>query len=147
MYPYLVQAANDKQKIKEKVSNLIKYMVIINALISVFCIIFAELIIKIIFGEKFLDSVPAFRILMLSYFVIGSFRSPLGNTISALKKVKFNLIVVIVTGLLNIGLDYFLIKHYGMKGAAFTSLTVALVSAIMSYSYLAVYLKSSKEVI
>ena len=72
---------------------------------------------------------------MLSYFVIGSFRSPVGNTLSALKKVKLNLIIVIVTGFLNIGLDYFLIIRYGMNGAAFTSLTVASVSALMCYLF------------
>lgn len=135
VYPYLVQLAHDKEKIKLKLHQLMKILFAVNSIISICCIIFADLIISIIFGKKFLDAVPAFRILMLSYIIIGSFRSPLGNTINALKKVKYNLIVVIVTGLINIVLDYVLITHYKMIGAALTSLTVSALSVIMSYLF------------
>lgn len=141
MYPYLVQAAQDKRKIKEKVRMLVKYLALINASITIICILFANLIIRIIFGTKFIDAVPYFRILMLSYFVIGTFRSPFGNTISALKKVKFNLIVVSITGVLNVVMDYFLIKRYGMYGAAYTSLSIAIISSAMVYVFLHKYLK------
>ncbi len=135
VYPYIVQLAHDKEKIKLKVNQLMKILLIVNSLISLFCIVFAELIIKIVFGSRFIDAVPAFRILMISYIIIGSFRSPLGNTLNALKKVNYNLIVVIVTGILNIVLDYILISNYKMIGAALTSLSVSALSVMMSYSF------------
>ncbi|HOD54639.1 MAG TPA: oligosaccharide flippase family protein [Candidatus Cloacimonadota bacterium] len=141
-YPYLVQSATDCDKVKKVFNKLITSLAIVNSFISLFCIIFAPMIIKIIFGRQFLDAVPSFRILMLAYFVIGTFRSPAGNTLNALKKVNYNLIIVIVTGFINIALDYFLIKLYGMQGAAITSLTVSVLSSIMAMVFIRITLKS-----
>ncbi|MDD3502412.1 MAG: polysaccharide biosynthesis C-terminal domain-containing protein [Candidatus Cloacimonetes bacterium] len=72
---------------------------------------------------------------MLGYFVIGSFRSPAGNTLNALKKVKYNLYIVIFTGVFNIILDYILISRYELVGAAITSLTVSVLSALLAMIY------------
>ncbi len=135
-YPYLVQSASDKQNIKMVFKRLVGALSVVNALISIFCIIFAPFIVKLVFGRQFLDSVPSFRILMLGYFVIGTFRSPAGNTLNALKKVNYNLLIVIITGIINIVLDYVLISRYGMNGAAITSLSVSVLSSIMAMLFI-----------
>ncbi|MCB5251097.1 MAG: oligosaccharide flippase family protein [Candidatus Cloacimonadales bacterium] len=135
IYPYLVQAAKNTMKIKSLFKKLIMALSVINASISLICIAFAPFIIKLVFGTEYLDAVPSFRILMLGYFVIGSFRSPAGNTLNALKKVKYNLYIVIFTGVFNIILDYILISRYELVGAAITSLTVSVLSALLAMIY------------
>lgn len=135
IYPYLVQAAKNKEQIKSLFKKLVLVLSSINAIISLSAIALAPFIIRLLFGADYENAIPSFRILMLGYFVIGSFRSPAGNTLNALKKVQYNLLIVIITGIFNIALDYLLIKKYGMIGAATTSLTVSIISAGLALIY------------
>ncbi|HOQ80147.1 MAG TPA: oligosaccharide flippase family protein, partial [Candidatus Cloacimonadota bacterium] len=135
IYPYLVQATKNKEQIKSLFKKLVLVLSSINAIISLSAIALAPFIIRLLFGADYENAIPSFRILMLGYFVIGSFRSPAGNTLNALKKVQYNLLIVIITGIFNIVLDYLLIKKYGMIGAATTSLTVSIISAGLALIY------------
>jgi len=79
--------------------------------------IFARLGISIVFGEKFLSSIPVLRILafavpfMFLNSLLGSYMNATGRELTFTKITAF-------TALLNVVLNYFLILNYGAEGAA-----------------------------
>ncbi|NFF68491.1 flippase [Clostridium sporogenes] len=140
LYPYFAKQCNNKAWIKEKYLKLQKYLAIINGLISIICIIFAPLIIKIIFGTQYLDCINAFRILWVGYFIAATFKVPSGNILFSIKKVKVNLFNSIISGILNIVLDILLILKFGYNGAAIATVITFIISSVISNIYLYKYL-------
>ncbi|GAA0125100.1 hypothetical protein UT300019_10020 [Clostridium sp. CTA-19] len=142
VYPYFAKQCNDKNWIKVKYIKLQRYLAIINGAISIICIAFAPIIIKIIFGSKYLNCISAFRVLWVGYFIAGTFRVPSGNVLFAIKKEKVNLFNSIFSGLLNIVLDILLILKFGYNGAAIATVITFAISSIISNTYLYKYLNS-----
>lgn len=141
MYPYFARHNNDKLWIEKKYFQILKYLGVFNAFLSIILFLFAPLIIKLIFGEEYMDSLNAFRILAIGYFFAGTFRIVTGNIIVMIKKVKFNLYLSIITGVLNIILDVILIRHYGAVGASIAALSIFIFTSIVSTIYLIKWLR------
>jgi len=135
-YPYFARHWQEKAWIKQKYWKMIAQLGIINGFISAFLFIFAPLIIRIVFGVQYLDSVVPFRILAIGFFIAGTFRIPAGNTLVAIGKIKVNLINSIISGIVNIVLDIVLIYQYGATGAAVATVIVFVVSSFISVWYL-----------
>lgn len=142
VYPYFAKKCDDKNWVKAKYIKLQRYLAIINGLISIICIVFAPIIIKIIFGSEYLNCISAFRILWVGYFIAGTFRVPSGNVLFTIKKEKVNLFNSIFSGLLNIVLDILLILKFGYNGAAIATVITFVISSIISNTYLYKYLNS-----
>ena len=135
-YPYFARHWQEKAWIKQKCWKMIAQLAIINGFICAFLFIFAPLIIRIVFGVQYLDSVVPFRILAIGFFIAGTFRIPAGNTLVAIGKIKVNLINSIISGIANIVLDIVLIYLYGAIGAAVATVIVFVVSSFISVGYL-----------
>lgn len=135
-YPYFAQNFENKSKIKQYYIKLQKTLLLINSIISLLLITFAPYIIKIVFGEKYLDSLPIFRVLSFGYLIAGTFRIPAGNVLSSIRKIKINLINAIISGSVNIILDILLIKHYGAIGAAYATVSIFIISSLISNVFL-----------
>lgn len=140
-YPYFAKHNEDKKLVKKYFSKMQKYLLIINFSISFFLIVFAPYIIKILFGNDYMDSLVPFRILSLGYFITGSFRIPAGNVIASLRKVKVNFYISVISGISNIILDIVLIKYYGSVGAALATVFIFIISSVIGNIYLYKYLK------
>lgn len=145
IYPYFAKNNSDKEWIKNNYIKLTKYLLIMNTFISLFLIIFAPLIIKILFGSQYLDSIIPFRILSFGYFIAASFRIPIGNILVMLKELKFGMYLSIITGILNIILDIALIKNYGSVGAAIATVSVFVFTSIAGLSYLLYILRDRRR--
>ena len=135
-YPKLVQAFSEgmKRGIAE-VRQMEKFSFLVNGGIFVCLQLFAPLIIWILYGERYMNVVPIFRILSINYFM-DAIRVITSNTIAVLKKVKVNLYFSILSGLLKIGLNIWLIISYGSMGAAFATLAVTVCIVILNTVYL-----------
>lgn len=144
VYPYFANNNDNKQWVKDKLLKLIKALGALNLLISLGGIIFAKPIFYIIF-PKYTEAITAFRILMVGYFVTGTFRIPFGNILASLGNVKANLINAIITGSINIVLDVILISKFGSIGAAITSLSVAVISSILQGIFIMRHINKMKE--
>ena len=103
-----------------------------NLLISAVLCIGAPLIIRLIFGYEYLDAVPVFIVLSINYFISGTFRIVSGNLLVTQRRLKFNLLVAIVSSVTNIIADYFFIQWWGSMGAAFATVLVVIISSILS---------------
>lgn len=140
-YPYFAKNKDNKEVVKKYFLKMQRYLFLLNLVISVLLITFAPFIIKVVFGEEYLDSLIPFRILSLGYLIAATFRIPAGNVIASLRKVKVNFYNSIVSGSANVVLDIILIKRYGSNGAAIATVLIFIISSIISNIYLRKYLK------
>jgi len=143
IYPYFAKYSTDKEWVRTKYKDMLKVMILLNLNISILAIFFARWIISIFFGAKYLDAVPAFRVLMLGYLVAGTFRIPSGNVLSAIGKLRVNFWNAVISGTANILLDVVMIKLYSAIGAAYATVIVYVISSVISTGYLWRYLKKS----
>lgn len=134
----------NKDNIEETRKYLKKiYLLILgcNVLLTAFVMIFAPLIIRIISGEKYIDSVPVLRVLILGYFFSGTFRGLSVNTLAAFRRVKFGLLISVVSCVTDIVFNYFFILSFGMIGAAYATLLVDFITGAMAFGYVICLLK------
>ncbi|ALF18687.1 oligosaccharide flippase family protein [Fusobacterium animalis] len=142
IYPYFAQNSNDIKWVRENYINLLKYSFFINFFISLILVIFSKNIIRFVFGENYLDAQLPFIILSVGYFFSATFRIPSGNIINAIGKIKFNFYNTLISGIVNIILDIYLIKKIGSIGASYATLLVFIISGVIGNIFLFKYLYS-----
>ena len=136
LYPYFAEHKDDGKWCLNRYKQILLGLGGFNLCLSAILCIAAPVIIRILFGEQYLDAVPIFRLLAVNYFVSGTFRILSGNLLVTQRKLKFNLFVAIVSSLTNAVADYFFIQWWGTMGAAWATVLVVLVSSILSTTYL-----------
>ena len=145
IYPYFAQNSNDTKWIRENYTNLLKYSFFINIFISTILVIFSKNIIRLVFGENYLDAQLPFIILSVGYFFSATLRIPSGNIINAIGKIKFNFYNTLISGIINIVLDIYFIKKIGSIGASYVTLLVFIISGIIGNIFLFKYLYSKNS--
>ena len=136
LYPYFAEHQNDGNWCLSKYKQILLGLGAFNLTLSAILFVGAPLIIRILFGEQYLDAVPVFRILSVNYFFSGTFRILSGNLLVTQRKLKFNLFVAIVSSFTNIIADYLFIQWWGSVGAALATVLVVFVSSVLSTTYL-----------
>ena len=136
IYPYFANHNKDMKWIKEKSFKLIGSLALINGVICLLLYIFSPLIIKILWGSEYMDSLVPLRILSINFFFLGTFKIPVGNILAILRKVKINLITSVISGIANIILDIIFIQYFGSLGAALATLLVVFINISISLPYL-----------
>ena len=134
--PYFTKMSKNYDHVKQYYITLKKYVLILNICISTGLYIFAPEIIQICFGKDYLDSVMVFRILVIGYFIAGTFRIPNGNLLASIGKVKINLIVAIISSTFNVIFDIVFIAKYGSIGAAIVTVSIFIISSLITEIYL-----------
>lgn len=86
--------------------------------------VYSPQMIELLFSSKYLDSVPFFRIYILT-FIIGMFGS--GTILRAINRTKLSMKAYLISVLITIPLTIILLKHYGIWGA----ISAAVISAII----------------
>lgn len=140
VFPYLAEHNKDLLWLKNNVKKLNLAVVAVNVIIGIVVYILAPFIVRILWGERYLDAVEVLRILVLNFVVTGTFNKVYGNLMVVVKKVNVNLAKTIVFSVLNVILDTIFIKYYGSIGAAIATLIVSIGSSIFSYAYYRLWL-------
>lgn len=135
-YPQMVHAFGDGKKAGyNHILQMTKVYALVNGVISLGMLVGAPLIIWLMYGDKYMNVVPIFQVLIVNYLVY-SFRNITGNTILVLKKPKVNLVFSLASGVLNIALNLLLIPALGSIGAAYATLAVTCCIVAMNIVYL-----------
>ena len=142
-YPYFAKLSNNIEKAKKYFYKVQLGLLAINLVITILLFSAAPLVITLLYGNGYSDSILAFRILIVGYFFAGTFRIPAGNFIASQFHVRFNLLVTIFSGVLNILLDLLLISKYGKLGAAIATASIFLVTSVISNVYI-LFMKQRK---
>lgn len=141
-YPQMVNAYSRRIGFKEYIQKLLAVFIVINLSISIILFVSAPLVVSLVYGDRYKNVVPIFRILLINYFLFASFRKPLGNIIAVIKKVNVNLLHTVLAGGLNIFLNIFLIMRYGSIGAAVATVLVSIFIVVLEISYLGKFVKN-----
>lgn len=135
-YPELVQKYSGSYKnLINEIRYLLKIYLVINGLVFIVLFLFSRQIILIVYGEKYQNIVPIFRLLSLNFFVGACGRKILGNAVAVTRRVQINFYFSVVSGAINIILNILLITAYGSYGAAIATFLVTTILVIMYIVY------------
>lgn len=131
--PYFTKNENNKEWVRKNY----RLTSTVNAgavgAIAVVLILFAGPLIKFIYGDSYLNVVPLMRVLLFSAFINSGFRYVTANILSAMGKVRSNLIISIAGVILQIILDFILIPTFGAMGVAYSNCIVFIGMSISLY--------------
>lgn len=97
---------------------------------------FAPQWLTLFFGENYADMATVFRVLVCGSALSGTFRILSGNLLATQRKLRFNLVVAVLAGIVNIVADCFLIQRWGALGAALATLAVIFLTGTLNTAYL-----------
>ncbi len=143
--PYFAFHREDLNWLKINILKIVIYNGSLNCLLGIALLAGANLIIPTAYGEQYRSAVPIYCILVFSYIISSSLRIPLGNILSMIRMVKFNLIASILEGVLNIVLDVILIMKWGSIGAAYATLFVSVFSSVNSSAGILYYFYQKRK--
>ena len=143
--PLFIEHASDRVWIKRHVKSIYLSMAGVSSFIGIILFIFAKPIVILLWGAKYLDAIPCMRILTVSFVVLSTFRITSTNILLAFKRAGYTLIVSLVSGIVNIILDVYMTVHYGSIGAAYATLIVTILAALLSFPYVLYLVKWSNE--
>ncbi len=89
--------------------------------VVIFLYLFSGIVITLIAGEKYADSIPLLQITLL-YCLLIPFGRQFGTILDSIGKTRLTFFVVIGTATLNLCLNYFFIRQWGVVGAAYATL-------------------------
>lgn len=133
--PDLVYKIKNRQSINSDIKKIFISTFTINLIICSSLIILAYPLIILLSGHQYIDAIPVFRILVISYFFNGTFRSISTNILAGMKKIKYNISLSLITIILDIIFNICLINRYGMIGAAYATLSVSIIASVIAFSY------------
>lgn len=136
IYPHFARNKDNGEWLVSHYKRIIVPFGLFNIMVSAFMFIFAEYIIKILFGVQYLDAVTPFRILSIAYFFSATLRSISGNLLVTQRKLKFNLYISVFSSAFNTVLNVFMIRAWASNGAAIATLLTGLLSGLVSTIYL-----------
>ena len=136
LYPYFAEHRDDGAWCLKRYKQAVLGLGALNAAISLVLVVGAPLIIRLLFGAQYMDAVPAFRILSANYFLSGTFQVLAGNLLVTQRKLKYNLLVAILSGGINIAVNVLFIQWWGAMGAAIATVCVVVFASVMNTTYL-----------
>jgi len=120
---------NDKKLLEAYVNQLYRYVVLIILPICAGVSIFAEPILRLLFGYKFIYGAGALSILVIGMAFYTLFMS-LSSVILGIGYPRFPMIILLVGTVINIILNYVMVQIYGIMGAAVATTITAFIIMI-----------------
>ena len=144
IYPYFALHREDKKWVRKKYATVAVALAIVCAFISIIMFAFAPIIIELLFGVEYLDSIPCFRILSVSFAISAVFRTLPGSILVTQRKLKFNLLTATFSSLVNTVLNVVFITKWQSIGAAYATLVTVIITGILDTGYL-IYILNKKR--
>ena len=128
VYPILVQYyQNNKDRLFELYLELSSYMTLLSYLIVLFIFIFHKDLIQITFGNNFVESSKI--LVILSFGLIPMFNAFLRSSYMTISESqKIILYTTLFSSIINILLNFFMIKKYGIEGAVYATVVTQILS-------------------
>lgn len=139
--PTIIYHRHELDWVKKNLRKAYLGLLFCNMIICMILIVGAPLIIRVVSGDKYLSAVPVLRVLALGYFFSGTFRGLSVNILAAFRRVHYGLFISAVSCVLDIGFNILFITRFKMIGAAYATLMVDIVTAMLSFLYVLVLLK------
>lgn len=135
IYPYFAKHKDDGKWCLSNYKKVMYGFGIFNFAVSGILIALAPVVIRIIFGEQYMDAIVPFRLLCTNYALQATFTIS-GQLIVSQEKLLFNTFLGIVSGVMNTGLNLVFIPQYASVGAAIATVATTTITGIISTIYL-----------
>lgn len=139
--PYFARHNKDKYWVRRKYKILLLSCMAVNGVIALIIAFLSPGLVPLIYGNQYKDAVLCSIILIIAFFFSGSLHVPSANVIYTQHKIRINIIITVITNIINCFLDVFLIMYFGSIGAAIATLLVSAISGILSTGYMISWLK------
>ena len=136
--PYFTKNENNTDWIKIKFRKVLGLSVLAVGTVAVLIGLLAEVLIKVMYGEQYLNTVGLMRVLLVAAFLNSGIRFTIANILAAMGQVRFNMIVSGCGICLQVVLDMILIPKVGVIGVAISNCVVYL---LMSLALFTVFVK------
>ena len=145
--PNIIQHRNERIWLRKEIKKIFLYMALANGVICIGLYLLAPWIICLVSGSQYLSAVPIFRILLIEYFISGTFRVLSANVLAGLRYVNYGFFVSISSAISDIALNINLIQRYGIIGAAYATLGSMIVAGVLAsvYLYYVVFWKKERK--
>lgn len=143
--PYFARKNRDLDWVRQSYFRLTLGSVALNSVITLGSILVAPWVIPFLFGSQYADAVPCFIVLMIGYFFNATFQIPSQNVIYTQRKVRINIVITFLSGIVNCVLDIVLILHHGSIGAAWATTAVHIINSALCFGYMYLYLRRVKR--
>ncbi|MCB9360266.1 MAG: oligosaccharide flippase family protein [Flavobacteriales bacterium] len=137
----ITQQYENKAFLKQYASNYIKLFLMISIGLFAFLYFTAPYLVYF-FGTNYSQAatlIPVFAFGLIGAFI---FRIPFGNILTGIGWAKTNTLISIITLILDVVLNYFWVKEYGIIGAAYSTSLLLWLSGILSYFTFRKYLNT-----
>ncbi len=134
--PHFIKHNKDKFWIKSNLNKMFKYGTIIYGILFTGVILFSKIIIKLIYGNAYLDTVPTFIVLMIGLLFSSAYKIPISNALHCMGKIKINIIINTISAVANAILNVIFIINYGYIGAAITTTLINIASSVFYIIYI-----------
>lgn len=136
IYPYFALHRENKAWVRRKYVLVAGALAVLCSIISLVMFIFSPFIIKLLFGAAYLDAVPCFRVLSISFAISALFRTLPGNILVTQRKLKFNLFTATLSSAVNTVLNVMFITRWQSIGAAYATLVTVILTGLLDTGYL-----------
>ncbi|MFZ4798393.1 MAG: lipopolysaccharide biosynthesis protein [Bacteroidia bacterium] len=119
--PHLSAKATNKNEIKVVTKKFERVNNIASIFIVIFLVIVVPILVKLIFGSKFEQSIPFYIVLVFAWFFQNTVTFK-GYTLLGTGKIKYNLIISIINLFFGFSISYLLMNRYGIMGLAYGKL-------------------------
>lgn len=143
--PFFARNINNRIWVRTNYKKVLVLTSAINGALTMFGVVLSPYIIPLIYGPQYVDAIPCFIILMIAFFFNGSLYIPTANIIYTQHKVRANIIITIISNIVNCLMDVILIRNYGSIGAAYSTLIVSFVATVASIGYMMKILKEEVD--
>jgi len=113
-------------------------------IIGIIGMVTSPLIIRILYGEKYMDAISMSYILWIMRTVDCTLRIVPITFLPALGDTRFNYVASPIFCIIHVLLDYFMISNYGIQGIAFATIISYTLWAICAWCYLRKYCKEQR---
>ncbi|MGF9964009.1 polysaccharide biosynthesis C-terminal domain-containing protein [Bacillus rhizoplanae] len=134
MIPYISEKTGKINQLAEMLKRFEKRMLIMTTLLCVLASVFVPFLLPLVFGEKYINSIPYFQILVVG-LLFWSIYSPKGITLVSIGRVDVNLKVSLISFIINVVLNVFLIYKFGTIGAAVATTATYFITIFINKYY------------
>ena len=123
---------SEKSESKKAISVLVKYYTILGCIISLFISVFAFEIVSVVTTPKYLPGIIVIPILLFSA-IIAQLIEIIGVGITLSEKTIYFTYILVLSGLVNFGLNFIFVPLLSYYGAAITTIIAYIVNLILTY--------------
>lgn len=143
VYPYFAKNRWNKEWSLNMYFKMVKYLALLNLFIMLTLIATSKLIIPLIFGSQYLDSVKYYNILLIGYFFYGTFKCISGNLLVTQRKLGINFVGGIISLFICVFGNMLLLPRIGALGSAIINTSSNIIIGFISTIF---YIKTLKNI-